>query len=240
VGSVGHMFTLGLRLAVCVSVSSVGFGQKPDAIPIHVLYETNCPYSQQFIIDTVGPLIGTKEAPGCLSEEVKFEWFAYGMATKRPDGGFNCQHGEDECKGNRIQLCAKKKLGDTRKLSRFIICHETNIRDKQMPAGDIASVQPCADLIGMSEVAQELITCSTGSNSLQLAADAGMQTDLSHPPLVPFAFFEGDEMTEGYNLFGQDLTANICSQLTEKGKPVPACCAAATGRRLSEDQPNLI
>lgn len=229
-----------LPLAIAALILRLGSGEDDidaDAVDVQVYYETNCPYSQQFVIDEVGPLI---DEPNCLSRHVRFHWYAYGMATRDASGNMNCQHGEDECKGNRIQLCAKKAFGtNARGLTKFIVCHEKKIRDDKLPADDVGAVSACADQSGFAGQGPDLITCSTGANSVQLAQTAGMKTDEKKPALVPFANFVGQPELQDYNLFtggvAGALKGSLCGQLKETGKAQPACCAAVTGRRLGQD-----
>jgi len=236
-----------LRLPFVVGVLLARLGAADDEIDadaedIQVYYETNCPYSQQFVIDEAAAII---EEPNCLARHVRFHWYPYGMATRDAAGNMNCQHGEDECKGNRIQLCAKKMFGNTRGLSKFIICHERSIRDDKKPADDAAAVGTCADQSGFPGKGAELITCSTGTDSVTLAQAAGMKTDDKHPALVPFANFVGQAELEEYNLFtggvAGALEGAICGQIRDQNKALPECCnAALAGRRLSQDRDVLV
>lgn len=222
--------------ALALRLGSAGDEVDADAVDVNVYYETDCPYSQQFIIDEVKPLI---DQPNCLAPRVRFHWYAYGMATRDAAGNMNCQHGEDECKGNRVQLCAKQKFGtNARGLTKFIVCHEIEIRDNKMPADDATSVEKCAAEAGFAGQGAELISCSQGSTSVQLAQAAGVETDSKKPALVPFANFVGQPELQDYNLFTggvpNALQNAICGQLRETNKPFPDCCNQFAGRRLGQ------
>eukprot|EP00449_Zooxanthella_nutricula_P015738 CAMPEP_0198551098 /NCGR_PEP_ID=MMETSP1462-20131121/76072_1 /TAXON_ID=1333877 /ORGANISM="Brandtodinium nutriculum, Strain RCC3387" /LENGTH=58 /DNA_ID=CAMNT_0044281733 /DNA_START=45 /DNA_END=218 /DNA_ORIENTATION=+ len=41
--------------------------------------------------------------------------------------GVRCQHGDDECVGNRVEVCAQNQFGgDTDQTTDFILCMERN------------------------------------------------------------------------------------------------------------------
>jgi interferon gamma-inducible protein 30 len=200
-------------------------------IKIDVLYETNCPYSQKYIVEEIGPLL----EEGCVADHVDFHWVPFGMGTKADDGTINCQHGPEECIGNRVQLCAKTELGETDKLTKFIVCMETNLQANGGMASDTSSYDSCATDAGID--AAKLASCAQEQESLTLADQMGDETLSHQPTLAPWVIFDGVE----YNLFGTSLKDDVCAQLSDTGVAAPACCsAAATGRRLGQSEVNLI
>jgi interferon, gamma-inducible protein 30 len=94
--------------------------------PLTVYYEAGCPDSQNFIENALAPVMEH------ISHTVKLDLVPWGKATikgktrrqtheivaKWPAGEiaksateFSCQHGPNECKGNRLHQCAIHKLG---------------------------------------------------------------------------------------------------------------------------------
>jgi len=204
--------------------------ERAEPLHVTVLYESNCPFCQRFIIEEVGPVINEEN---CLEGSVQFHWVAYGMGQKDASGQIQCQHGEDECIGNRVQLCAKKHYGETRELSRFVVCMEENLKGGTM-AADRASYENCAS----ADLVTEFEQCAKAEESLALAGQAGDETDAARPDKVPFAFFTD---VPGYNLFGSPLKPTLCAQLKDANHPIPECCTAAVaGRRLSGDSDVMV
>merc|ERR1719491_2046923 len=97
-----------------------------EHLEINVYYETNCPFSQNFIVTEMKPFTDGD----CATDRVTFHDIAYGMASDIN----SCQHGEDECIGNRVNMCAKKALGEGIELDRFVQCMLKKMMDTQEPA----------------------------------------------------------------------------------------------------------
>merc|ERR1712194_258309 len=217
-----------------MGLALTGQAQRSEPLHVNILYETNCPFSQEYIIKEVGPVINEEN---CLEGSVQFHWVAFGMGQKDASGQIQCQHGGDECIGNRVQICAKKHYGETRELSRFIVCMEENLKGGQM-AADRASYEACAS----AELVTEFEQCAAAQESLDLADQAADETAQDGPDKVPFAFFP-DVPTDGlppYNLFGSPLKPTLCAQLRDENYPVPDCCNAVAGRRLSGDSDVMV
>ena len=110
-------------LLACALIAGVA-----GKLELKVFYETNCPFCQQTIIDEFD---ATRSSPDCLQEHVKFDWIPYGNANEA-GGAVMCQHGPDECMGNKIHICAKEAFGeDDIGMNNFVVCHEKNIRGDQ-------------------------------------------------------------------------------------------------------------
>merc|ERR1711970_1610158 len=80
------------------------------SLNIDLYYESLCPDSTRFIADQI------PETWSALKEDIFINFVPYGFAktTERPDGSytFKCQHGERECKGNKIQACTAHLFSD--------------------------------------------------------------------------------------------------------------------------------
>merc|ERR1712150_377754 len=56
-------------------------------------------------------------------------------------GEIMCQHGEDECFGNRLHNCAKQQMSPP-EMSKFVVCMEEKLMSG-MTAQDPQSMEPC-------------------------------------------------------------------------------------------------
>jgi hypothetical protein len=199
-------------------------------VQMNIFYEADCPFSEGFIANELGPLYG--DATGtCVKDRVEFDFFPYGMATN--DGvNVNCQHGKDECYGNRLAACAKNRLGGNKDaMTRYVICFETQllIPGKLSRSPDINN--QCAGEAGLN--AQELEGCANGPEGHELLIKIGARTSQGQPQQAPWAVF-AKYPPPGSNAQGS-LVLMICNVLAEENQPLPACCsqgATAPARRL--------
>merc|ERR1712243_517580 len=79
-------------------------------------------YCEDFIVSQLYPTWNE------IGEIMEVHLYPYGNAhyTQNGDGwSFNCQHGDDECKGNMVATCAQDKLNDINLEMDFIYCMES-------------------------------------------------------------------------------------------------------------------
>ncbi|XP_020715621.1 GILT-like protein 1 isoform X2 [Ceratitis capitata] len=72
--------------------------------PVTIYYESLCPDSANFISEQVYPAVN-----GELQDYIDLIWVPFGKANFTPQGDdviFTCQHGPDECYGNKVHACA--------------------------------------------------------------------------------------------------------------------------------------
>ncbi len=72
-------------------------------VQVNLYYESECPYSREFVLDQLVPTDAKLKKTGIMS----LSMFPYGNAhyvvdNKTKDITFTCQHGVEECKGNMI------------------------------------------------------------------------------------------------------------------------------------------
>merc|ERR1719330_1948370 len=192
-----------------------------NKIPMKFFYETNCPFCQGTIIDEFG---ASTSDPDCIQEHVKIDWIPFGNAADA-GGAVTCQHGADECMGNRIHVCAKEMFGDDDiGMNAFVVCHETNIRGGteagneasyascRMPAGkSVGDIKACAEDVGT--IFGKLLKMGAITASYPKA----------HVPWV--VFHRGEDNLQG------NLVSGVCARLAQEGRQQPSCCANA-GQRL--------
>lgn len=100
-------------------------GEGPKRHEYDIFYESLCPYCRQFITENVAEVMKDP----VLRNLVKLNFHPYGKTEDKSKGldfKFKCQHGENECFGNKIQKCALSKM-DYENGVNFVICFMTAI-----------------------------------------------------------------------------------------------------------------
>lgn len=87
-----------LLVAPSSSSSSSNYDKK---VTMSIYYESLCPFCADFIVNDLVRLFQT----GLISI-VDLRMVPWGNAGIKPDGTFDCQHGNDECYLNTIEACA--------------------------------------------------------------------------------------------------------------------------------------
>lgn len=189
-----------------------GGGDKPATLNIY--YESKCPFCKGFINDEVKPALSD---PTCVFQHVHINWEPYGNVQ---DAGEDlmCQHGSDECFGNKLHLCAKKQMGgDEEALNRFITCHiEWLVQNPNGQANDMASYQNCGG------DAQQLTQCANGGDIINDFRQVGAETAAAHSEHMPWAIMGNGQP----NLQGM-LVQGLCQQYGTgalAAYPKPSCC----------------
>lgn len=187
---------------------------------LDVYYETKCPFSQQFIDGEVKPALTD---PMCVFKDVHINWVPYGNADEA-GGFFFCQHGEDECFGNQMHLCAKQKFGsDEDGLNKWVTCHiEYLLADASHTAADLDGYRACA-----GANVDELATCADLKKDKALVEplkQLGVETQAVHAEHMPWAIMGAGQP----NLQGT-LVQGLCQSYGAPGSALanaakPACC----------------
>jgi len=186
------------------------------AATMDLYYETKCPFSQQFITGEVKPALSD---PMCVFKDVHINWEPYGNAQDA--GAIVCQHGGDECFGNKLHICAKEEFGSNEEgLNNWITCHFDFLSASPAnTARDIGGYQNCpgAD-------AAKLTACANSPTIFDHFRRVGQHTVAVHPGHMPWAIMGNGQP----NLQGQ-LVQGLCQMYGQpgplQGKPKPACCS---------------
>jgi len=191
-----------------------GGGDKP--VTLDIFYETKCPYSLQFIDGEVKPAMSD---PTCVFQHVHINWEPYGN-VQDTGGALICQHGTDECFGNKLHICAKKEFGgNDAGLNDWITCHMSYLTSETSHlAEDMAGYSGCpgAD-------AQKLTDCAKDPAIFADLRKVGQETQAEHSEHMPWATTAIGQP----NLQGR-LVEGLC-QMYGTGQlaayPKPACCS---------------
>lgn len=125
-----------------------------------------------------------------------------------------CQHGPEECQGNKYECCAIQSFPNQTQWFPFVSCMEA--------AGDsmLQSVGKCANQAGISKDTIE--TCYNGDAGTQCIKNAAKQTNSLNPPhqYTPWITVNGRHLSNT-----DHLTSVVCSEMTG---PKPSICNGAT------------
>merc|ERR1719166_530582 len=193
-------------------------------ILMKILYEADCPFCKNFIANDVSPH-SQQNDPGCL-DQVDIDWIPYGNAAPGGDGVV-CQHGEDECFGNRLHVCAKHKFEEKfpaeakQRMTNWVTCVMSNLNIPGKQSHDRDTYEPCD-----GEIAEEITQCANDRRGY--LHQMGDKTTAVHPAQVPWVTFDGQESYNAQTTFIND----ICNEKREKGLGLPAGCSTPCCRRL--------
>ncbi len=132
----------------------------------------------------------------------------YGNAKTNVLGTVTCQHGEQECEGNRWEQCAIAKYPQQSQYFEFYYCME-KFADKMLD-----NVQNCAKQANMEYSTLESCFNSNESKELQKAAAAMTPKDHQY---VPWVLVNGKKSPSD----GDDILKEVCEAY--EGEPPKAC-----------------
>ena len=166
-------------------------------------YEVFCPGCEYFITNELVPFHQTED----LMAITDLELVPYGNARvlTRDPPTFQCQHGDKECYGNWVELCAQKHF--TEQWWDFIVCEETSIDFSD------DGIKKCADAAKID--ASVILECAKGTEGPLLHLEAADKTPKDHK-YVPWVVVDGKVMGES-----DDFVTMICDAYTGEK---PASC----------------
>ncbi|GFG33505.1 hypothetical protein Cfor_04976, partial [Coptotermes formosanus] len=126
-------------------------------VHVTVYYETLCPDSRRFVTFQLYP------AWKDLKDHLILEFVPFGKSSGDGFGGFICQHGERECRGNLMQSCALSLLGPSGPQMEFVYCVMSSTDGSK-------EGKRCSDKVGISWAAVDSCMKSTSGTALQLLA----------------------------------------------------------------------
>ena len=180
-------------------VAGAGTALRTDPSPplsVVLYYESLCPDCQAFISD------GFAEAWRAVPEILNVTLVPWGFATATPDGAggwtFQCQHGPDECQGNKLHACGVY-LAPTRAASvDFSVCLESQ------EAGE-----RCAHEAGLDWTS--LTDCVQRRDTDQLMLPYRDMTDQARPRIIEVPTVSVDGSQEHQQEMLEDFLGFVCS-----------------------------
>lgn len=180
---------------------------------IDVFMECLCPHCQGFVTGSFARFLRNPSH----SSLAKVRFFPYGNAEETEHDGhyeFDCQHGENECYGNVVEVCALEKLEYEAGLH-FMVCMEKGIRkyDENINKALTYCVKD-------SNMLHKILKCASGNEGNSLQHKVAKATP-SNNQYVPWILFNGthDEKIEAQIL--ENMTAFLCG--LEQNKNSPDC-----------------
>merc|ERR1712066_188391 len=149
-------------------------------------------------------------------EILKLDLNPFGKANFTESGSawdFTCQHGPDECRGNKVQACILDKVSDPKEYVPLINC----LMDAPVPPD--AAGECIASLGTESVTIKEVEDCANSDSGASLLHDIGVKTKDLDPPLtfVPWLVYNdvynAQDMAEGLT----NLTKVLCCNYLQGG-----------------------
>jgi len=126
---------------------------------------------------------------------------------------FTCQHGQDECDGNKMHACAIKYISGEKGVRDFLFC---SMSEKYPPT----SLALCSRRTGLDRaVTQKIQACMDADEGNELLVRNGEKTHNLNPQLyfVPWITING-KFTEDNLIDSQkDFKSVVCRELVENG-----------------------
>ncbi|CAL8110003.1 unnamed protein product [Orchesella dallaii] len=186
-------------------------------LKLSLFYESLCKESGRFVHSQVYPTL--QKFGGVDNQYFEVDFFPYGKAVTEFINGsivFNCQHGERECVGNKLQACAVAKFSRA-EAAAFINC---TMKLFNPPYGD----RECAtSILGLNYTNIE--NCYYSWQSDVLHAYNGIKTKDLRPSLyfVPWPVFNGVFLLEELDVAQKDLFTLVCDKLAKLDVDAPQC-----------------
>ncbi|CAL8068150.1 unnamed protein product [Orchesella dallaii] len=188
-------------------------------IKVTVHYETICPDSTRFIAEQLYPLL--MKFGGVKNENLEAEFVPYGKTNVTTVDGkkeFTCQHGPDECEGNRVHGCAMKTLPAEKAIA-FINCSMTLLMVKPRGRKD----PECFKILEIDE--ESINSCVNSEEAVTMVSKYSKMERKLNPKLyyVPWILIEGKWTQKQMEDAEDDLQRLICHKLVKRGAKVEAC-----------------
>jgi interferon gamma-inducible protein 30 len=179
--------------------------QQSQKVLVSLYYESLCGGCRDFSKTQLCPLYKS------MGDYINVEFVPYGNARSMVSNSTGditilCQHGENECEGNRIQSCALKHLTYDQS-TRLICCVESSSK----------TAKQCAQQLGIKYA--PLQKCADSAEGMKLLYLNGVKTDQLVPPheYVPWVLING-KFTPGAL---EHLLVDVCEKIPD---PKPSQC----------------
>ncbi len=171
---------------------------KPAELEFYIM--SQCPYGVQ-VVNAIGPVV--EQLGPNMNLKINY------IGNKTPDGNFSSMHGENEVKGDMIQLCAMKHFPNN--YIKFMLCQNKNFREVA------TNWESCAKENGLNP--SKLKACFEGKEGKDLLAKSFEEANKKNARGSPTMFLNGKPYNGGRKS-SQFLKA-ICE--TYQGKKPDGC-----------------
>jgi len=183
---------------------------------VELYYESLCPGCRAFVTGSLYAAYTLLQDTGIM----KIAMYPYGNAhqSQNPDGSwsFECQHGENECLGNLLEVCVMAHTDwDFNHYLPIISCMEGADNPVEAAKGCITDLS--------SLPYQVVKTCASGPQGNSLMHSLGNKTESLDPPheYVPWVVVDGEHTEDMEKQAMGDLVGLVCGMY--KGSKPPQC-----------------
>jgi len=180
---------------------------------VEIYYETKCPFCEDLLNTTLREAWDDVE----LRKSMDIKLYPFGNAANlsksqvskgyhfwHPDASYPvivCQHGEAECLGNRIHVCASDVLKDSAKFVPFVICMASY---GTLAGAELSSYECGKELnISMKEI-KECVDSKKGLDLIVSMAATTRAANISHVPWV---------LVNGKHTDNETLLSPVCDAI---------------------------
>ena len=180
---------------------------KSNVVSLDLYVMSQCPYGVQ-AEDLIIPVV--KQFGNSVDFNLNF------IASDSGSGNFDSLHGENEVKGDIVELCAMKK--EPQKYMDIILCMNENA------AGIPGNWEECSKKLNLDTAA--IKSCYEGSEGKQLLSDSIKKSNSANAGASPTIIINGQEYSGQRD--GLSITRAICQySASSLCKNMPACTADA-------------
>ncbi|CAH0560061.1 unnamed protein product [Brassicogethes aeneus] len=188
------------------------FSANTQKLNVEVLFESLCPDSLRFISEQLYPNWND------ISEYVDLKFVPFGKSASLEGGkDFVCQHGPQECKGNRILSCAIENLPNQNDQVEFVNCFmQIYKRTRKHPMED---AQQCSHKVNLDF--KQLIGCYNSEQGTHLQLNAEKSTVKFQPRFIPTVLYNGEFKQQLQDISLVNFRGLVCELI---GKTFPESC----------------
>ncbi len=181
-----------------------------SVVKIDVLFESLCPYCKDLIKRSFNEFLDFPDH----DKLAVINWVPFGNAYDHWDEAkqewvTECQHGPQECVGNLVEVCARKKL-DLASYYNFLVCFENNFTAKD---NAYKAAKKCSPDQG-----DAINYCAQGKEGNILLHEASLETPDSIE-YNPWIVVNGEHDTDAES----DITDSLVDYLCKDRKDIPSC-----------------
>merc|ERR1719154_46058 len=200
-------------LALIAVGGQLGSASNEESVTLDLFYEALCPDSIYFMVLQLFPTwqkFGTQL-------QINYKPFGFASWVETGDGGFTfeCQHGADECLGNKAQACLLNMVPKQEEIVPLINCM---MKTRNPPSiGD-----ECISELNLDVDVRALGDCLNSNLGSILLHDYGVETKNADPKInyVPWIVLNGEFSRENLDMAQSDLTGLLCEKYLPNS---PAC-----------------
>lgn len=184
----------------------------PQKVDIQLFYECLCGDCRNFDTMSLRPTVEK------LASHLTLRLYPYGNAKTIDKGNgvyeFECQHGPDECYGNKLHACAMLNLGNMTKAVFFNSCMMESSR-KNRGSNDEAADE-CGRIMNVDSTwIKECAKGSTGNELLKMLGDQSKKVGFKFVPYILINGIQND---------GNNFMKDVCAAFRI---PPPECAQIA-------------